>query len=201
MRNFILSLAILPLAIGTASADIVDSGSGFTIPDNGSNSSVINIAANETITDVTVTLEGLQHTWMGDLQATLTGPGGSIDLFWSVGGGIGDSSDFDGDYTFTDAGPGDLWAVAASLTAAQAVPSGAYFATDGSDIVQSFATAFGGTSTAGAWTLQIADVNTGDTGSVSGWTLSITSNVIPEPASLGLLGVAGLGLAFYRRRK
>lgn len=95
----------------------------------------INIVQNELIRDVSVTIEGLQHTWVGDLVATLrkVGPGNSTlastTLFNRIlrdGIGPGDSSNFGdgngggGNYTFVSreadptnaSNPDNIWSVA-----------------------------------------------------------------------------------------
>ncbi len=95
----------------------------------------INIVQNELIRDVSVTIEGLQHTWVGDLVATLrkVGPGNttlaSATLFNRIsrdGIGPGNSSNFGdgsgggGNYTFASreadptnaSNPANIWSVA-----------------------------------------------------------------------------------------
>lgn len=193
-------------------ADIVDnSGAGFAIPDNDAAgmTSVINIGANECITDVEITLFGTNHTWIGDLVIQVTSPNGSTaDLAVRVGdttGGSGDSSDLGGDYTFTDAG-GDLWAAANAGANGDVIAPGPYTATGigdaatGTGTPVSLAGLFGGEKTAGAWTLFIQDNAAGDTGDIAGWGLNITSTAIPEPGSLVLLGAMGVACAVRRRR-
>lgn len=205
MRKCFLALALIPMAVGTASADFVGSAAGGALPDDtpaGLDSVInVNLGTNEVITNVSININGLSHTWSGDIIGTLSGPGGSITIMSRPGGGgFGDSSNFNGNYTFNDTGA-DMWAALAPLTNLQDLAPGTYFAADGANTQQFFATTFGGTLTNGAWTLNLSDNALGDTGSYTSWDLNITSFVIPEPASLGLLGVAGMGLAFYRRRK
>ncbi len=207
MRKIFLALAMIPLAAGTASADFFGSAAGGALPDDtaaGLSSSInVGLGTNEVITDVSIVINDFNHTWAGDIIGTLTGPGGSIDIMirpGAGGAGFGDSSNFNGNYTFIDSGA-DMWAALVPLTNLQDLPSGAYFASDVLGAQNSFATTFGGTLTNGLWTLNLSDNAGGDTGGYRTWDLRISSFVIPEPTSLGLLGVAGLGLAFYRRRK
>jgi subtilisin-like proprotein convertase family protein len=200
------------MAIASISmADIVNNtGAGFNIPDGdmtGASSSIV-IGANETITDVDLTLFGLNHTWMGDLVVTLSGPGGTATIMNRTGSvtgvGSGDSSDFGGDYTFSDGGA-NLWSAAFAATGAEIIAPGIYSAsTTGANIQLgtqlSLNAIFGGTLTAGTWTLTVSDNSADDTGVLGGWGLSIISTAIPEPGSLGLIGLAGLALAARRRR-
>lgn len=200
--------AILGVALCTSSvADVVDnSGGGFGFPDNdpAGASSTITIGANEIITDVDVTLRGADHTWVGDMNVSLTSPGGTTaDIMVRTGrtGGVGsgDSSDLGGDYTFSDGGA-DWWAAAAAAGGADVIASGTYGATTVDGALVSLAAAFAGESTAGTWTLTISDNAAGDLGDIDGWGLSITSAVIPEPGSLALLGIMGVACVVRRRR-
>lgn len=203
----------LGFALCTSSfADIVDnSGAGFAIPDNdpAGTTSVINIAADECITDVAVTLFATDHTWIGDMTVTITSPSGTTaDLMVRVGdttGGAGDSSDLGGDYTFADGGA-DLWAAAGAAGGADVIASGTYAATGigdagtGTGTPVSLAALFAGEKTAGAWTLFASDGAGGDLGNVGSWGLNITSTAVPEPGSLVLLGAMGVACIVRRRR-
>ncbi len=207
-KPFFLSLIIVAASVGTAAADFVGSGAGFAIPDLGSNSSSIAVAlpGNETINEVSVILEGANHTWVGDLIVTLSGPAGSIDLMnrtGRVGAGAGDSSTLGGAgfYVFADGGA-NWWNAAAATPFQVPIPVGVYSPSTVNGAAQSFAATYGGSLTNGLWTLTISDNALGNIGSISGWTLSISSTpIIPEPSTLGLLGLAGIGLTFRRRNR
>lgn len=186
-------------------------GGGFDIDDNATDSSdVVIVGAATSIDSVSVTLNGLSHTWVGDLQVSLTGPNAaSIDLMSCTGATLicvnaGDSSDLDGDYTFADGGA-DWWAAAAAAAGGDVVPAGTYAPTDSSNIVLLFSTTFGGIDPNGTWTLSITDRTGGDTGILEGWTLSGEASTpgaeVPEPGTISLLGLSLLGMAAYRRRR
>ena len=92
------------------------SGSGFNIPDDnptGTFSDIV-VADNFQVNDITVDLNSLTHSWIGDLIVTLThiDTSTTVDLFNRVGrpttGGVGFGSNLNGSYNFNDAFTGDL---------------------------------------------------------------------------------------------
>jgi len=150
-----------------------------------------------TITDVNVTLIGLEHTFPADLDVMLVGPGGQhVVLMSDVGAGIPVSNlnvvlDDEGGGTLqtsttlttglfqpTNVGPGGLFPSPApsSLTAATAL------------------SVFDGTNPNGTWKLYVVDDNINDAGFISqGWQLTIdtTATSTPYPAALQVSGTAG----------
>ena len=162
---------------------------------------------------VTVTITGLQHTFAGDLIATLTNvdSGISQDLFNRIQKNPTDPNDFgcgcqfNGDYSFSDQSPSfpnDIW-TAASATA-DTIPSDDYWTTTaGSDTPTSFSAAFGGLPAAGTWRLTISDNSPGDTGSFESWTMSldVTDLIpVPEPSLAIPSGLLVLGFVLLQRR-
>jgi subtilisin-like proprotein convertase family protein len=156
---------------------------------------------------------GITHTWVGDLWITLTHPNGTttMDILKRPGRGsastFGYSSDFvvGNSYVFRDGG-----ATLFNVAPAAIIPSGTYLASsnpatagDPSPPPQayvytpmSFVSTFGGLEANGVWTLTITDWGGGDIGALNGWTLHVD---VPEPTSLALIGLAGLGLLARRR--
>lgn len=150
-----------------------------------------------TITDVNVTMLGLEHTYPADLDVMLVGPGGQhVVLMSDVGTDIPVSNlnivlDDEGGsplptstalttglFQPTNVGPGDPFPAPApsSLTAATAL------------------SAFDGTDPNGTWKLYVVDDNINDSGFISqGWLLTIdtTATSAPYPASLPVSGVVG----------
>lgn len=173
-----------------------------SILDNQTVSRDIVIGSGERITDLTVTISNLSHTWIGDLVASLTHveTGTTIDLFNRVGrlnnSGFGNSADFQGSYSFNDAFTQNLW----STTAVNGkIPGGNYFTTT-SNGTRSSLSAFNGQNLAGTWRLSIADRASGDTGSFSSWSMSGTAVPVP-PQIVGTVVLAGLGAAKKFRKK
>lgn len=143
---------------------------------------------NQVKTVTSVKLQGLTHTWIGDLQAVLRDPAGNgHNLFVRPGylntGNFGNSGDFlGGDYTFVDCGTAGALTLPTSSAVATNPPAGSY--------LQAFGVGAGawpsGTSAvdnncigtikgaAGVWTLTMYDWGGGDTGAITGWMLSGT---------------------------
>ena len=189
------------------------SGAGFNIPDDDPTgiTSSITITQDETVTDVEVTLTGLNHTWAGDLTATISNGTVTSTLFARVGdagGTSGDSSVFNGIYTFSDDGS-DLWAASNDAGFGGTIPTVDYAASGVNNSQVVLATDFANQSSAGTWTLFMSDAAQGDTGSLTGWGIQLTtisgsggSSSIPEPGTMTMFTIiVGLGcFGFVRRR-
>lgn len=145
-------------------------GNGGNIPDGNSGfQDDIVVTENFSITDVTVTLKDLAHTWVGDIVVRLRHLETEtvVELFRRPGqpqfSTSGYSSDLKGDYSFNDHFTGNFEA-AAGLNAV--IPSGNYAS------LQSLST-FNGQSSAGTWRLIINDCSAGDSGSLGSWSLNL----------------------------
>jgi subtilisin-like proprotein convertase family protein len=210
IAGFATVLTVLP----AHSATFTGNGTGFTIADNNATgaSSTIVVTDNFSIADITVTLTNLNHTFIGDLIATLTkvDTGTTVSLFnriGRVGTGNGDNSNFAGTYRFNDAFTGDIWVVASGGNSTFNVPGGDYYPTavDSGALVP-ILPAFTGASSAGTWRLTISDNAASATGSLGSWTLSLVGasspTAVPEPGSLlGLLALGLVGASSALRRK
>lgn len=199
----LMAIAAAAIATGAASADFVtqNGGGGALNVNSPMFTSDIIISDALTITEVSISLNGLTHAWLGDVDVTLTHveTGTVLTIFQHVGGGtFGDSSDFGGTYGFDDDNLGNLWTEAAAKTGAQIAAPGAYFASNNTG-AKTFFSIFDGQSSAGTWRLKVVDTfPSGDDGALQGWTLNIDGTPIPGPGALALLGLAGL--AGRRRR-
>ena len=202
----IASLTVLPASAVT----FTGTGAGFNIPDNNATgaSSTIVVPDSFSITDITVTLNSLTHTHLGDLIATLThvDTGTTVSLFNRIGQGD-DGSDFNGTYSFNDAFTRNLWSVAASGGPSFVIPSGNYFPTGaGSSTLVPMLTSLSGELSSGTWRLTISDNGSGDTGALGSWALNLQGNPsspvsVPESTSgLGLLALGLLGAAAAFKR-
>ncbi|NCR90788.1 MAG: proprotein convertase P-domain, (modular protein) [Microcystis aeruginosa G11-01] len=207
----IASLTVLPASAVT----FTGTGAGFNIPDDNATgaSSTIVVPDSFSITDITVTLNSLTHTYVGDLIATLThvDTGTTVSLFNRIGKNNsnlgGDSSNFGGNYSFNDAFTGNLWAVAASGSPFFVIPSGNYFPTGaGSSTLVPMLTSLSGELSSGTWRLTISDNGRDDTGALGSWALNLQGNPsspvsVPESTSgLGLLALGLLGAAAAFKR-
>ncbi|MCS6774946.1 MAG: proprotein convertase P-domain-containing protein [Chloroherpetonaceae bacterium] len=174
-----------------------------TIPDNtpAGRTSTITVGQSGYITAFnSITIEGLTHTWIGDLTATLSHGGITVELFDRVGrtssAGFGSSGDLNGNYTFVEGGP--------PLPTTGNVPAGTYGRypnnTPGQTLTFNFTfDDFVGMDMAGDWTLHLIDHAAGDVGSFTGWRFSVTA--VPEPGTYALLAAMVLpGVLLARRR-
>jgi subtilisin-like proprotein convertase family protein len=145
-------------------------GNGGNIPDGiGSFQDDIIVTDNFRITDVTVTLKDLVHTWVGDLVVRLRHleTDTVVELFRRPGqphfSSSGYSNDLNGDYSFS-AHNSDRFELAAATNAV--IPSGKYAS------IQSLC-AFNGLPSTGTWRLIINDCSAGDSGSLGAWSLNL----------------------------
>ncbi len=145
-------------------------GGGGNIPD-GRGSFMDDIIVNDDfqVTDVTVTLYDLVHTWVGDLTVQLhhLETGTVVELFRRPGqpefSASGFSHDLKGDYSFNALFSGDFEAAALHNAV---IPSGNYAST-------SSLCAFYGQKATGTWRLVIDDCFPGDSGSLGSWQLNL----------------------------
>jgi subtilisin-like proprotein convertase family protein len=177
-----------------------------TIPDNNFTGISRDIVVSDpgNVGELSVSITGLTHDWVGDLIASLTHveTNTKVDLFNQIGKvtntGTGDGSNFNGTYSFSNTFTTDIWAAAAAVTSDVNITPGNYapstFKTSGAANVApvSSLTLFNGQNLAGTWRLTVSDRAFGDTGSFSGWTLSGNTASTPVPVPPQVLGTAML---------
>jgi hypothetical protein len=185
-------LTVVPLLIGTNS---YTNTTTMTIPSSGSATpypSVINVSGTAgVISNLTVTLRNLNHTWPADVDVLLVGPGGQKAMIFSDVGGGGDLNNVT--VTLSDG-------AATALTATGQIVTGTYRPTDvepgESGELDTFPgpapagpyaaplSVFNGLSANGAWSLYVVDDAANDLGNIAaGWSLSITTvSSPPGPA-------------------
>lgn len=207
-----LALACTLASVSQASIvyDLPGSGLPVAIPDNtpaGITTTFTMPLAPGPITDIWLDMS-ISHTWVGDLIATLTSPGGaSFTLFSRVGaivpGLFGDNSNLDGLYRFIDSGA-NFWTAAAAGESAYVIPGGDYLPSAAlTDTPTSWAadSGFIGLSPAqsvGDWVLRISDNAAADLGTLSAANLYIVA--VPEPGQIAMMVLAGVGALGYAGR-
>ncbi len=198
-----LMLGITPEAQAVSASA---TGAGFSIPDDDPVGvfSDVTIIDSFAIEDVTVTLTDLDHTFTGDLIATLTnlGTGTSVTLFDRPGvpaGTFGNGGDLSGTFRFNDSFTGDF------VAASTADVNGGDFFTTAADDSQTFLSDFDGESSANTFRLFISDNAFDDVGSLGSFTLELSGPATAVPfefsPTLGLVLLSGgIGLMKGRER-
>ena len=242
LRTSAYSLALAAIAMPVASAqDFIGVGGGADIPDfneannvAGSAISTFTIMEEDSLTigDLAVCIDGLNHTWVGDLISTVThtdtdGNNTVATLFNRVGRadfpGDGDASNLDGDYEFASTGA-SLWEESAQGSSGNGtqgsvddeftIAAGTYANVNSAgfdnntnpnvESLSSLASIFGGSSSAGTWTIRFTDNDVNDIGSFDATSIKFfeaTATAVPEPGTVGLMALASVGGFFYIRRK
>lgn len=203
-----LVLALGMVSIGWADVAGDSGGDGGNIADDNAAGyvSTVTITDHEIIQDASFTIEGLQHSWIGDLIITIdhSTSGKSAILMHRVGttanpNSVGDSSDLNGTYTFND-GNASIWSEAGNGDTNYVINPGSYDASGVNEAVVNLNSIFGGESTAGDWMFTISDNNATQTGSFVQTSVSFVS-AIPEPGFMAVLIVGTLfGGVWIRRR-
>lgn len=132
------------------------------------------------ITGVEVILHGLQHNYSSDLTITLTHTGVSSPITLVTNLRNGSGADFDGTYTFSDAGA-NLWQTADGITGTNDIPPGAYLPSGANGVVSSLNAKYSGENAQGAWYIRVADDDPLVAGSIQGWTLRLLPGAVPPP--------------------
>ena len=133
-----------------------------------------------TITKVTATFNGLNHTFPDDMDVLLVSPNGQTVMLMSDAGGPTDV--VNSNITFDDSGT--------TIPDSAAITTGIYAPADYGGITDTFASpapigpysaslsAFNGVSGNGVWSLYIVDDADSESGSITGgWTLNITTGI------------------------
>ncbi len=194
---------------GTGTGAIPDGSTGIP-PQYGAprviSFAVSGVSAN--VTEVSVDI-ALSHTWAGDVDAILRAPGGmpSLVIVSRIGvvaaGTFGDSSNYGGTYSFSDAAMGtNIWTVATdpSCDTNCIIAPGSYRTTAPGQPMQtnpppvtSLNATFGGMTPAaanGTWTLTFRDAASDDTGTVTAANLTVnpTAPVVAGDAPVDFNG-------------
>jgi subtilisin-like proprotein convertase family protein len=168
-------------------------GAAITIPNVGGASpypSTINVTgANGTVSQATLTLRNLSHTWTRDIDVMLVGPTGESVMVMSDAGSGGANNVT---LTFSDAAASSL--PQTPLTSGTFKPANYTDASSGGDSFPSPApsgpygaalSVFNGQSANGTWSLYVLDDGSGDEGSIAGgWSLTITATTGASSATI-----------------
>ena len=171
----IFSLTGVAATAASGAAEIYGPGAGFVIPDNdpsGASSSIVVTDPSE-IQDLDLVLNGISHTWMGDLIITLTHEDSGTS--WNIsnragqleGGNetFGFNIDLDGTYTIDDESTSGSFHDQINFEGG-VLPPGDY------NSLGSLSN-FDGLDITGTWTLLISDSAGGDTGELGSWSLLV----------------------------
>ncbi|MFO0828415.1 MAG: hypothetical protein U0572_09720 [Phycisphaerales bacterium] len=208
MRLTSLAAATFVAALTSVGSANIYGGAGGALVDNGNAVFTINVAdAGVVGTFNSVSLLNLVHDWCGDVQITLTLPDSTVvSLVNRIGVPAttsGDTSNFNGNYTFADSGftpqlDGNIWTEAALGGTSYNLRSGIYAASGaGSGAGIPLNPLIAGHSVTGAWKLTVSDLALFNSGTLGSWSLDFS--VVPAPAGVAVVALSGL-FAGRRRR-
>lgn len=181
----------------------------LSIPDNNPAGRTVTVNVSGitgTVNSLTVTiLFGPDHTYAGNLAASLRSPAGVTHILFSRVGYPdmpgGDSSNLRGRYTFSDLAAITFWqATLNGATTSSIIPAGTYSTTaPGVNAATSINQTFGfpgtvnGSNVNGIWTFNIADLEAFDTGGINQVTLNFDHTPGPANAAPSINAMSGIG--------
>jgi len=176
-----VAAGLMVLAVGAmsihAAVTVPSTNVPKTILDNATVTSTLNFTVNGTTTDVDVSNINIQHTWDGDVEISLSRPGGALVLIFGDCGGSGDNFT---NVTISDEGANPVCGVSTQTGVLRGAPNGI--------VNPTVMTAFDGVASGGVWTMSIFDDAGGDTGTLTSW--SVTADGPPPlPVELQKLEV------------
>jgi subtilisin-like proprotein convertase family protein len=189
--QYIVSTGFL-LTVSTLSTASFTNAAVITIPDSGPATpypSTINVSGvSGIISNMTITLRGVSHSWASDMDVLLVGPSGqSVMLMSDAGSGGANNVTL----TLSDAASASL--PASGLVSGTFRPTNLSDSSAGGDNFPSPAPAgpygstlgvFNGQTATGIWSLYAFDDGVGDQGSIAGgWTMTLTTETATAPSA------------------
>jgi subtilisin-like proprotein convertase family protein len=194
--------------IGAPGAASFTSAAGLTIPSSGVANpyplplTVSGLPAGATVSSVR--LNNLNHTWTGDIDVAISGPGGvgtqAVMLLSDLGAG-GNFDAVNTTLTFSDAAAGPV-------PAQNPIPSGTYRPTNSGavndvmpapgpnlNVANPVLTALNGPTMNGTWNLWINDQVAGDVGTLASYTINFVWPPAPSPVGWTFLWAPAAGLS------
>jgi len=165
----------------------------------------------QTISHLTITLDGLSHTFPSDLDIILAGPGGQLSMLMSEVGGNTRFPVTDLTLTLDDLAatslPIDSILTSGTFKPTRQLPTLSFEfpnpAPAGSSSAPAALSVFDGTDPNGTWNLFVVDESTPDSGTISrGWSMEVTT--VPEPGNLQFAALAVgcvVAIRMWRRHK
>jgi subtilisin-like proprotein convertase family protein len=151
----------------------------------------------QTISHLSITLDGLTHSFPSDLDVVLAGPGGQLSMLMSEVGGDTRFPVTDLTLTLDDLAANSL-PINSALTSGTFKPTRQFPtlsfempspAPAGSSSAPASLSQFNGTDPNGTWNLFVVDESSPDSGTISrGWSMDITT--VPEPGNFELAALA-----------
>jgi subtilisin-like proprotein convertase family protein len=149
----------------------------------------------------------MDHTWVGDLMFTLTGPDGTTLTLADRPGTDDPSVDAGDSSNLSSAHPiifGDLSPIPAEMLGAGCTDTDSVIGVDCHRWVnpdQSLGDTWIGTDAFGDWTLTVSDNAGLDLGVLDGWMIAFNMQPVPVPPALWLFATGLFALAARRRRQ
>ena len=185
--HWIIGVFLFGLAQSAAAVPVTYSTGNVAVPivSNTTATSFLDGGDSGTITDVDVFVD-IDHTWTSDLVVSIEHGGITVQLFDRRGG-----ADDDIKATFDDEAATAIWD-GANPFAGSFRPESALSAFDGIDVL-------------GGWTLSVADLFSGDEGTINSWGIAVdgvfsSPSPVPSPSVLSLLALGLLTMRFLGKR-
>ncbi|HCM73444.1 MAG TPA: PEP-CTERM sorting domain-containing protein [Fimbriimonadaceae bacterium] len=203
MKKFLLIAALASVAAASQATVFSFTGGSLTLDSDGApalqNYNVSGLDG--AIVRVELLMNGVSHTFPDDIGAVLVNNvGNSAILFDGPGAGIAAVSL---DWRFDDVDGVTTLPTTGALSSGTFLPGQNQYNDIFTNISGPFGTTMAGLNTGGngTWTLHAEDFVFGDVGTINSTELRITTDAVPEPASMIALGAGLLALARRRRSK